>query len=133
MEFTYTDTFYVTEDDIAHMVELVVLDNYSVVQAVDAWSEGLDDADYYAVGHIEDDLIETINDRIKMLKRKFTTNSKSHTKQHNAIMDELLFIYSCNSPGICAIDDTYEPTNEKGLEILEYLRDLDLIEEVLDK
>ena len=65
MEFTYTDTFYVSEDDIAHMVDLVVLNNYSAVQAVDSWSEGLDDADYYAVGHIEEALIEVINDRIK--------------------------------------------------------------------
>lgn len=136
MEFTYTytDTFYVSEDDIECMVELVLLDNYSAVEAVDTWSEDLDDADYYAVGHIKEDLIEIINDRVKKLKRKFSTNSKIYTKKHNVIMDKLLFAYAYDSDGIRANgDNTYEPTNEQGLEILEYLRDLDLITEVLDK
>ena len=66
-----------------------------------------------------------------MENRKFSVNSKRYTDKHNNIMDDLLFSYSCymGRIGVCN-DDTYKPKDEKGLEVLEYLRDCDLIEEV---
>ena len=68
-----------------------------------------------------------------MAERKFSVNSKSYTKKHNDIMDDLLFSYSWYFGRIIVYnDDTYTPLDEKGLELLEHLRDLDLIEEVLD-
>jgi hypothetical protein len=70
MEFTYTNTFYVEEADIAYMVDCVISKDYSVEEAVDDWASGLDDADFYAVGYIEDDLIQVINDMANKIKNE---------------------------------------------------------------
>ena len=68
-----------------------------------------------------------------MIERKFSVNSKSYTDKHNDIMDDLLFSYSCFMGRITVCNDnTYTPMDAKGLELLEHLRDLDLIEEVLN-
>lgn len=69
MEFTYTNTFYVEEADIAYMVDCVISKDYSVEEAVDDWASGLDEADFYAVGYIEDKLIQTINDIVNLIKK----------------------------------------------------------------
>ena len=57
----------------------------------------------------------------------------------NDIMDELLYSYVRWSWGSRAdidyepLGDYYFPTTERGLEILEYLRDIDLIEQIFDE
>lgn len=71
--------------------------------------------------------------------RKFSCNSKSYTKEHNDIMDELLWSlanfdnervgYDTDSQG----RDYYTPLNEEGTKILEYLCNIDLIEEIFDE
>lgn len=69
-----------------------------------------------------------------MTNRKFSVNSKNYTKKHNDIMDDLLFSYACHSGRINVCnDDTYIPLDATGLEVLDYLKNLDLIEEVIDK
>ncbi len=69
-----------------------------------------------------------------MEERKFSVNSKRYTDKHNNIMDDLLFSYSCYmGRAMVCNDNAYIPLDAQGLELLEYLRDLDLIEEVLDK
>ena len=68
-----------------------------------------------------------------MKERKFSVNSKNYTDKHNNIMDNLLFSYSCYMGKIrVCCDDNYAPNDEEGLKLLEYLRDLDLIEEVAE-
>jgi len=69
MEFTYTNTLYIGEADIAYMVDCVISKDYSVEEAVDDWAAGLDDVDFYAVGYIEDKLIQTINDIVNLIKK----------------------------------------------------------------
>lgn len=44
------------------MVNCVVSKIYSAQEVVNIWASGLDEADFYAVGYIEDDLIQVIND-----------------------------------------------------------------------
>lgn len=68
--------------------------------------------------------------------KNFSCNSESYTKEHNDIMNELLWsLANCNNH--CIDFDTdhdyYIAINEKGLKILEHLRDLDLIEEIFDE
>lgn len=67
-----------------------------------------------------------------MENRKFSVNSKSYTDKHNNIMDDLLFSYCCYMGRIRVCnDDNYAPNDEKGLEVLEYLKNLDLISEIV--
>ena len=67
-----------------------------------------------------------------MEKRKFSVNSKSYTDKHNNIMDDLLFSYSHYMGRIKICNDgCYIPKDEKGLEVLEHLKNLDLITEVV--
>lgn len=70
MEFTYTDTFYVEEADIAYMVDCVVSEGCTIEEAIDDWSAELDDEYYYSVGEIEDQLRQVINNRINKIKNK---------------------------------------------------------------
>lgn len=70
MEFTYTDTFYVEEADIAYMVDCVVSEGCTIEEAIDDWSAELDDEYYYSVGEIEDQLRQVIIDRINKIKNK---------------------------------------------------------------
>jgi hypothetical protein len=67
-----------------------------------------------------------------MEKRYFSCNSDSFTKEHNYIMNELLWCYSFNREDISWEEEGnfYYPISAKGLKILEHLRDCDLIEEV---
>ena len=74
------------------------------------------------------------------MREKFTTNSTSFTDKHNDIMDELLYSYvewSWNSREVDidydSLGNYYFPTTERGLEILEYLRDINLIEQIFDE
>ena len=74
-----------------------------------------------------------------MYTPKFTTNTTSNNSKCNDIMDELLYSYVRWSWGSRAdidyepLGDYYFPTTERGLEILEYLRDIDLIEQIFDE
>lgn len=70
MEFNYTNTFYVDEADIAYMVDCVVSEGYTIEEAIDDWSAGLDDEYYYSVGKIEDQLRQVIIDRINKIKNE---------------------------------------------------------------
>ena len=76
-----------------------------------------------------------------MYTPRFTTNTTSNTSKHNKIMDELLYGYTQymwqqnreNDIDYDELEEYYFPTTDKGLEILEYLRDLDLIEQVFEE
>lgn len=68
-----------------------------------------------------------------MEDRFFSCNSDSFTKEHNDIMDMLLWCWHKNGTGAIGWNDElgfYYPMNERGLKILKHLRDCDLIEEV---
>ena len=62
----------------------------------------------------------------------FTTNSNSFTKEHNDVMDALLFTYAEAHPEIIQADGEggYGAVNLWGKAILEHLRNCDLIAEV---
>lgn len=63
----------------------------------------------------------------------FTTmNDSVFTKNHNDVMDALLFTYAEAHPEIIQADGEggYSPMNLWGQSILEHLRDCDLITEV---
>lgn len=71
--------------------------------------------------------------------RKFSCNSKTYTDEHNNIMDSLLWsLVNFDNKRIRYVIDSqgrnyYTPLNEEGTKILEYLRDIDLIEEIFDE
>jgi len=62
----------------------------------------------------------------------FTTNCNSFTKDHNDIMDALLFTYAEAHPEIIQSDGEggYSPVDLWGKKILEHLNSCDLIAEV---
>ena len=79
--------------------------------------------------------------------RYFSTRSSNYTNTHNAHMDNLLWglvvwgnhseVASLKDGSVPAVRydnqyDLYYATNDEGLELLEHLRDLDLIEEVFE-
>ena len=67
---------------------------------------------------------------------KFTTNTTSNINKCNQIMDDLLYSYTHWMEGNIsynALKNYYFPTTKRGLEILEYLRDIDLIEQIFDE
>lgn len=68
MEFNYTDTFYVEEEDIEYIVNCIVSEGCTIKEAIDDWSAELDDEYYYSVGMIEDQLRQVIIDRLNQRK-----------------------------------------------------------------
>lgn len=82
MEFEYTDTVYILEEDIEKMVKLAseVLSQYSIVTfrtkieviqtAISTVAAKYDDAYFYEIGKIEDQLIFEICNRIKKEENK---------------------------------------------------------------
>lgn len=70
MEFNYTDTFYVEEEDIEYIVNCIVSEGCTIEEAIDDWSAELDDEYYYSVGEIEDQLRQIIIDRLNKIKNK---------------------------------------------------------------
>lgn len=59
LQFTYTATFYVDEEDFDEMYESIKA-GQDVEDVVDAYINGLDDPDYSAARYIRDELVETM-------------------------------------------------------------------------
>lgn len=64
MEFEYTNSFYVSENDLNEMVRLCKEEHMSPQDALNYVSEGWDDVDFYGVGAVENQIIAEINKRL---------------------------------------------------------------------
>ena len=64
MEFEYTNSFYVEPIDMREMYLLCKNKGYTPQEALDYVVSGWDDCDFYAVGFVEDRIIEEINRRL---------------------------------------------------------------------
>ena len=64
MEFEYTDSFYVEPSDLREMYLLWKNKGYTPQEALDYVASGWDDYDFYAVGFVEEQIIEEINRRL---------------------------------------------------------------------
>lgn len=64
MEFEYTDSFYVEPSDLREMYFLCKNKGYTPQEALNEVASGWDDYDFYAVGFVEDQIIEEINRRL---------------------------------------------------------------------
>ena len=64
MEFEYTDSFYVEPSDMREMYLLCKNKGYTPQEALNEVASGWDDCDFYAVGFVEDQIIEEINRRL---------------------------------------------------------------------
>lgn len=68
MEFEYTDVFYVDEVDLREMYLLCKNKGYTPQEALDDVASGWDDADFYSVGNVEDQIIAEIERRLAQTK-----------------------------------------------------------------
>lgn len=68
MDFDFTGTFYVGSEDLRQMYLLCKKRNYTPQQALNEVSSGWDDADFYTVGFVEEQIIEEINRRLEQSK-----------------------------------------------------------------
>ncbi len=64
MEFEYTDAIYVSEADFMEMCDKV-RNGMDAQDVLDSWACGLDDGDYYAVGHVESAILEAIRKEVE--------------------------------------------------------------------
>lgn len=64
MEFDFTSTFYVTEDDLNEMVDLCHRTACSPQDALNYVASRWDDCDYYLVGLVEEKIIAEIKKRL---------------------------------------------------------------------
>ena len=64
MEFEYTNSFYVEPNDLREMYLLCKNKGYTPQKALNEVASSWDDYDFYAVGFVEDQIIEEINRRL---------------------------------------------------------------------
>ena len=64
MEFKYTDAIYVSEEDFMEMCDKV-RSGMVAQDVLDSWACGLDDCDFYAIGHVEDAILEAIRKEVE--------------------------------------------------------------------
>lgn len=64
MEFNFSGTFYVNEEEIKEICNYVK-NGMGIQTAINCWAEGLDDVDFYSVGRIEEDLAREIKKRVE--------------------------------------------------------------------
>ena len=64
MNFDFSESFYVSENDIEEMCNSVK-NGWSIQMAINDWASGLDDCDYYSVGYIEEQLADEIKKRLE--------------------------------------------------------------------
>ena len=63
MHFEYSGCFYFSEEDEQIVLELIE-NGRTLNQAVDEWSWGLDDSEYYRVDEVKDQIIDYIQTKI---------------------------------------------------------------------
>lgn len=83
MEFEYSDVFYVSENDLREMFLLCRDKGYSPQLALNEVAGGWDDADFYSVGKVEDQIIEEIERRLKQSKKEINSMDKYDTYYMN--------------------------------------------------
>ena len=64
MDFVYTSTYYVSDEDFEEIVDKVK-SGCDVQKAIDSWASKLDEVDYYEAGFIMDDLYQTILEKVE--------------------------------------------------------------------
>ena len=64
MEFEFTGTFYIAENDLQEMCEMCRKTNCTPQEALNVVSEGWDDCDFYLVGLVEQQIIKEIEKRL---------------------------------------------------------------------
>lgn len=64
MEFEYTSSVYVEPSDLREMYLLCKNKGYTPQEALGYVASGWDDCDFYAVGFVEEQIIEEINRRL---------------------------------------------------------------------
>ena len=65
MEFEFTGSIYVDEQDLEEMVSLCKNKGYTPIKAFCEVSKSWDDCDYYMSDYIEDDVVKEIERRLK--------------------------------------------------------------------
>lgn len=65
MEFEFTGSIYVEENDLEEMCRLCKEEELTPEKAFDVVSMGWDDCDYYVSSYIEDDVVKEIKRRLK--------------------------------------------------------------------
>lgn len=68
MEFEFTDTFYVSSDDLRQMYLLCKEKNYTPQEALNDVSSGWEDFEFYTVCFVEEQIIAEINRRLEQSK-----------------------------------------------------------------
>ena len=64
MEFEYTGSVYVSNEDLRKMYLLCKRKSLTPAQAINQVSAGWEDDDYYEVGRVADQIVEEINRRL---------------------------------------------------------------------
>lgn len=64
MDFQYSGSFYVSEQDIAEMVKFCKECDMTPQESLDSISERWDDCDFYMVGLVEDQILKEIEKRL---------------------------------------------------------------------
>lgn len=64
MNFQFSGSFYVSEQDIAEMVRFCKECNITPQESLNSISEQWDDCDFYMVGLVEDQIIKEIEKRL---------------------------------------------------------------------
>lgn len=68
MDFEYSDSFYVTEEDLREMFLLCRDEGFTPKHALYEVASGWEDEDFYLVDRVEDQIIEEIERRLKQSK-----------------------------------------------------------------